>query len=213
VPPPPVEEEGAILRSPLAVGDEAAPAKATGAAASALGGGLGSLAAWFAPPWTTSKISILAGAGCGVLGFVIVIAVVSGRGRSAKNDALDGGAAPSASSAVVSSASGAPPEPSSAPPPASAEAEDATELHLKANATIAQVVVNGRRVDTIVPAPSVSVDLAPGEAAGPVRLVVTSADGRVATLTANAGDADVEIVFGDKAKPPPPRRPGKKRRK
>ena len=49
--------------------------------------------------------------------------------------------------------------------------------------------------------------LTPAEQESSLRIAVTSTDGRSATVTTNAGDLEVEVIFGEKPKPRPTRAP------
>ena len=228
----PVEDEPHVFRSPLALepaghdtpsepAEPAEPAEdraiaglpSTGVA---LRRRLLALKPLVTPPWTTQKISLFAGIGGGLIGFILVLVAVSGK---TKEDPSAPGASAQAAMAVV--AAGSPgaadaPEPVSAknasggaPSAATHAADDGRQVHVRANGPIASVRVDGRLVDAIVPAPSISVDLEEAERDRPLRIVVTSTDGRTATATTDPAGAttDVEVAFGAKSASGPRPRP------
>jgi hypothetical protein len=159
---------------------------------------------WLSPPWTTKKISIATAAGGVVLGFFIVLAVVAGRGK-AKVPATAASSSSSTSLAlagtaeanVAAEANMTAPSAASAP----ATAPDPSVLLVKANGPIASAQVGGRLVDAIVPAPTLSVELTDEERTHAFDVVVTSTDGRVATVKRTAGQIDLDVTFGDKPRP------------
>ena len=58
--------------------------------------------------------------------------------------------------------------------------------------------------DAVVPAPTVGVELTEADDGKTLKVVVTSADGRIAIGTAEPGMREIEVTFGDK---PAPARP------
>jgi eukaryotic-like serine/threonine-protein kinase len=76
-----------------------------------------------------------------------------------------------------------------------------TMLRIHADGPIASVAI-GERVIAPAPSPTIDVELLEPERAKPVRVVVTSTDGRTATATAENGSVDV--AFGAVAALPPP---------
>lgn len=208
------EDEPQVFRSPLAPDapeQDSPPAaedrEALPVARPSLRRLAGAVKPWVTPPWTTKKISVFAGAGGGLIGFLLVLVAVSGRTHGG---AVTAGSAAQGADALAP-ASVASLEPSSPPEVAAKNAgsdtttatvhsDDPTQLHIKANGPIASVRVDGRHVDAIVPAPTISVDLEAGERDHPLRVVVTSTDGRVATAITDpaAATTDVEVTFGSK---------------
>jgi hypothetical protein len=155
---------------------------------------------WFSPPWTTKKISILAGVGGGLIGFILVLIAVSGRPSP---DARARAAALSASMSVAGKAAPPPSQPSPASTPATIVAtspEPATSavLQIKANGPIASVTVDGRLVDAVAPSPTLNVDLEDAEHGRPLKVKATGTDGRVASATAESGAKELRMTFAEK---------------
>jgi hypothetical protein len=206
-PPEPEDEAAGILQSPVVVPDAATAASGRapgyGPRAREPGGILDRLRPWFRPPWTTTKVSVLVGIGGGLLGFLVVLLAIPGRPKVPPSALV----APTSSSAAAPSpdpgdSAGAGTTPTTV---ASGEAEEtAAVLHLKANGPIASVRVGSRNVDTVVPAPTVSVDLIEDEKDSPLHVVVTASDGRIATLNTNAGELEIDVVFAEKPAAPRP---------
>jgi len=211
----PVEEEPQAFRSPLGPALAPAPTGTDDAAAAGLPSKraplrrlVASLEPWVTPPWTTRKISVFAGIGGALIGFMLVLVALSGR---TKDGALTAGSSDALTASATSSNMGDAPSPVAAKnalggsPATAASAVEGSQLHITANAPIAHVRVDGRVVDAIVPAPTIRVDLEESERDHPLRIVATSTDGRSATATTDPAAAlsEIEVTFG----PKPARRP------
>ena len=207
---PPVEDEPQVFRSPLAPpvpGPEIIPAEREDIAVSGLPSKgarmhrlVASIKPWLTPPWTTTKISVFAGIGGALIGFVLVLVALSGRTKDDTSTTSDALAASSPSSNV-----GDAPPPVAAKNASAAHADDGAQLHITANAPIASVRVDGRVVDAIVPAPAIRIDLEESERRHSLSIVVTSTDGRSANATTDpaAATSEIQVTFG----PKPARRP------
>jgi hypothetical protein len=90
------------------------------------------------------------------------------------------------------------------PPPPSLGDPDPlpAAIDVSANAPIARIQLGKRAVDMEVPAPTVAVELTPDDN-GPLAVVATSSDGRVANGSWNEGDPDLQLAFGDAPAAPP----------
>jgi serine/threonine protein kinase len=200
---PPVRESAPLRWLSRMRGGEADPDATAGLPrSSAFDAVLDTAKVWTSPPWTTQKVSVLAAIGGGVLGFILVlVAILGGKSKqdplAARSSANNASAAPAMTDQPPRTAA------TVAPTTTDTFAEENPLLHVTANGPIASVRVADRVVDSIVPAPTVSIDLEDGERDTQLKIVVTSTDGRTATATAHAGEHDVEVTFGDKPRPPP----------
>ncbi len=158
-------------------------------------------------PWTTKKLSTLAGVAGGLLGFVLVLVAVSGRSKPAPEIVLlssNAGAALAIPPVLAKAASTTPSGPTGAPASPSGAEEDAdAALLVKANGAIASVTVDGRVVRPETPATSLRIDLHEKERGRPVNVSAKAVDGRVASGTAPSGANELRLTFGDKARPRP----------
>lgn len=128
---------------------------------------------------------------------IIIVAALSGGGSKA--DKL---AAASASASALPPVVPATTTPTNVvAPPSLGEPEPLpASLDVTANAPIAHLQLGKRTVDMEVPAPNVEVELAPDDS-GPLAIVATSADGRVANANWSPGDPDLQLAFGDTPAP------------
>ncbi len=156
------------------------------------------IAGWLSPPWTTNKISTFAGIGGGLVGFILVLVVVSGHRKGDAKAAAASASTPVAIGSAPQSSAPAlfasPPPVDSAPPEKAAASEHAV-LEIKANAPIKAVTVDGRFVDTVVPTSTVSIDLEDGERDRSLRIVATGRDGRTASGTIEPGTHALTVTF------------------
>jgi eukaryotic-like serine/threonine-protein kinase len=183
---PPPESEPAVFASPVQVGSPST----LGEYASRLGeyaSRLGEYAAWLrgavrslrAGRWTKAekRASAAVAGGCALL---VVLAVVGSRCSRASAPA----------GMAIGASSGA-------------HGDGRAMLRIHADGPIASVAV-GERVIAPAPAPTIEIELLEPERSKPVRVVVTSTDGRTATATAENGTQNVDVVFGAVAALPPP---------
>jgi hypothetical protein len=139
------------------------------------------------------RLALIAG-GIGLgLGFLLVLILVT-RKREPTESTKNALTIPSgvAASATVAAA-----------PPAEVP-EVPTLLQVIANAPISTLQIGHRTVESGAPAATTSVELTEEEIGQPLRLVVTSTDGRTATANANPGELEINITFGARAKPHAP---------
>lgn len=219
----PVMEEPEVFRSPVAVLDDGVVAaggtdepklpsspRISAVSDDPKGSGLGAIGSpFFSPPWTTKKTSILAGVGGSVIGFILVLVVVSGRAKPDPQVALlSSSAAAALSTSKPAARNAAPPAASSAkttvdlaPPAAAAAPAAPAVLLIKANGPIASVTVDGRAVDAVVATSTLTVDLEDGELGHPLKVTAKGTDGRIASATAESGARELQLSFASKARP------------
>ncbi len=162
-------------------------------------------------PWTRTKSMIAASAGAAVVVAVLAAALASPtrggeRAREAAPRASGEASAPIASTVVV------PARPAGGSVVHDVAEEPAPMLHVTANAPIARVSIAGREVDAEIAAPTVGVELTAEDEGRTLKIVVTAADGRTATATAEPGTRELEVAFGGaRAVVAPPPSPKEKR--
>lgn len=211
--------EPEVFRSPLGGGEAEPPApsptptRATPEVAFAIFHDV--VKPWVTPPWTTKKISILAG-GFGAVGFLIVLMAASSSSKSNARPSTQNTSSTQTSSSALAltppplTTTSADPSRAGGEEPTSSEARGET-LQVKANAPIASVTIVNRFVDAVVPTSTLNVDLEDDEGDKMLRITVTGTDGRIAMATVEPGVREVEVTFAPKAPRVKPRSTPKRR--